>query len=250
MRQLGLLTILLGLCLKGFALPADFVYLAQAVPTIQQDIRYASPYNFVGYPIPGYDAPQCIVTEQTAIALAKVQAHLEKQGLGLKVYDCYRPAMAVDAFLRWSQLPGMDSMQIAFYPNLKKNQLFKLGYVASPSGHSRGSTVDLTVVPLNSKIPQHPSHQQLRACTASANTRNADNSLDMGTGYDCLDEAAHVFYPGLNATQREHRLLLRQAMLAAGFVPYDKEWWHFTLKQEPFPNQYFQFPISPDLKRA
>lgn len=235
----------------SWALPSDFVYLNQAVPSIQQDMRYASNYNFVGHVIPGYRAPECIVTEETAKALAQVQTSLAKQGLGLKVYDCYRPTQAVDAFWRWSQTPGMDSMRVAFYPNLDKNQLFKLGYIASHSGHSRGSTVDITVVPLDSKIPLHPSRDHLTPCNAAASVRAPDNSLDMGTGFDCLDPSAHVFYPKVNAAQAQHRMQLRQAMLAAGFVPYADEWWHFTLKNEPFPQQYFNFPVSaPDTVRG
>lgn len=251
MKQLACLLWIWSFCNAVFALPTDFVYLQQAVPSIQQDMRYAMSYNFVGSKIPGYQAGQCIVTKETASALANVQMHLEKQGLGLKVYDCYRPATAVNAFLRWSQLPGMDSMQVAFYPSLKKNQLFQQGYIASPSAHSRGSTVDLTIVPLNSSIPAHPNDKQLSSCKAPITSRAADNSLDMGTGFDCLDPAAHVFYPGLSQIQQQHRLLLRQAMLDAGFRPYAKEWWHFTLRNEPFSQQYFAFAINaPDSVRG
>jgi D-alanyl-D-alanine dipeptidase len=238
------LLVFFGSTATTWALPTDFVYLNQAVPSIQQDMRYASNYNFVGHVIPGYQAPQCIVTQGTAKALAQVQTALAKQGLGLKVYDCYRPTEAVNAFFRWSQTPGMDSMKVAFYPDLAKSQLFKLGYIANYSGHSRGSTVDITLVPLGSTIPQHPSHSHLTACNAPLSVRAPDNSLDMGTGFDCLDPSAHVFYPKAGTVQYQHRMQLRQAMLAAGFTPYADEWWHFTLKNEPFPQQYFNFPVS------
>lgn len=235
----------------ALALPSDFVYLSQTAPSIQQDIRYASAYNFVGDPIPGYQASQCIVTVQTANALAKVQTELAKQGLGLKVYDCYRPTQAVNAFLSWSKTPGMTHMQPAFYPHLKKSQLFPLGYIAYQSGHSRGSTVDLTIVELNSVIPAHPNRDHLTSCMAAQNVRAPDNSIDMGTGFDCLDASAHVFYPNISPSQKQDRMLLRQVMISHGFVPYDKEWWHFTLKNEPFSQQYFNFPVTaPDGTRG
>ena len=237
----------LGLVNQAFALPQGFVYLHQAVPSIEQDMRYASAFNFMGSPVPGYQAPECIVTAPTAQALDKVQQQLMRQGLSLKVYDCYRPKQAVTSFYQWSQEPGMSQMKPVFYPNVPKNQLFNQGYIANYSGHSRGSTVDLTIVPLHTTIPVHPVlATKETSCYTPAGQAVVDNSLDMGTGFDCLDPSAHVFYDKLSSAQKQNRMLLRQAMLKAGFVPYAPEWWHFTLNNEPYPNQYFNFPVSSD----
>lgn len=204
----------------------QFVFLRAIDPTIQQDIRYAGSHNFVGRPIAGYLAPECILTKPAAAALTKVQHELRKLSLSLKVYDCYRPETAVQDFMAWSKLDNQQQMKQEFYPRVDKKDFFKLGYVAAKSSHSRGSTVDLTIVPISSMQASYH-----------------DNSIDMGTGYDYMDELSHFSNPNMNATAKKNRLLLRQIMQKYGFVPYEPEWWHFTLKDEPYKDTYFNFSI-------
>jgi D-alanyl-D-alanine dipeptidase len=226
-------------------LPQGFVYMEDIESTIQQDMRYATDHNFVGRSIDGYHKAECILSKPAALALAQVQQQLKMNNLSLKVYDCYRPRMAVDDFIRWSQVPVQQHMKAEFYPRIDKKHLFKLGYIAVYSGHSRGSTVDLTLVPMFGKQQQkyYPG-QKLVACYAPYKLRYPDNSIDMGSGYDCLDEAANVFNPNIPQLSRDNRMLLRNIMIKYGFEPYDKEWWHFTLKNEPYKNQYFNFPVE------
>jgi D-alanyl-D-alanine dipeptidase len=225
------------------ALPEGFVHLRDVAPTVAQEIRYHGPYNFVGEPITGYEAPTCILTERAARALAEVQADLESQGLGLKVYDCYRPQRAVDRFVRWARA-GDERMKPAFYPDEPKRQLFARGYIARRSGHSRGSTVDLTVVPLPAPEPTpYPSPDSLRTCTADAGERFPETGLDMGTGYDCLSPRSATEHAAVGEAVLANRRLLRTAMMRAGFRNYHKEWWHYSLRDEPFPETHFDFPV-------
>lgn len=226
------------------ALPPHFVYLADIDPTILQEMRYAGPHNFIGRVIHGYLAPKCILTKAAAMALKQAQLQARQKGLTLKVYDCYRPQVAVEDFYRWSQQPYLQSMKAEFYPRISKEALFQLGYIARHSGHSRGSTVDLTLVPLEAP-PSATYHvgQPLSPCYAPYAVRFHDNSIDMGTGYDCLDKLSHLDVP-INPTAERHRLWLQQMMTSVGFKPYAYEWWHFMLQHEPFPNQYFDFPVQ------
>ena len=206
-------------------------------------MRYAGDHNFIGRPIHGYEAAQCILTSEAAQALSKVEAELLKSHLTLKVYDCYRPQRAVDDFIRWSQDPRDQLMKNEFYPRVNKKDFFTLGYVAAKSGHTRGSTVDLTIVPLPAKTePAYHSGEALTACFASK--RFHDNSLNMGTGFDCLDETANTFNLAIKGKAKKNRLLLRSLMVKDGFEPYNKEWWHFTLKDEPYPATYFDFVVK------
>ena len=217
----------------------------ELIPDIVLDMRYAESHNFIGHPIPGYQASKCLLTRPAAEGLAKVQSLLKTSGLSLKLYDCYRPQSAVDAFVSWS-LDAQDTlMQAEFYPELNKAALFSEGYIWKKSGHSRGSTVDLTIVPRPTP-PQAaaPATSQLQACFAPVAQRYPDNSLDMGTGFDCFHPKAHTLTPDLTAEQRAHRLLLRQLMEQQGFKNYDQEWWHYTLINEPYPDRYFDFPIQ------
>jgi D-alanyl-D-alanine dipeptidase len=233
------------LATTAIALPEGFVYLNQIDPSIQQDIRYAGYHNFIGRPIRGYYKPTCILTVQAAEALSKVQADLKPLGLSLKVYDCFRPQMAVSDFYSWSFDATQQQMKAEFYPREDKSQLFALGYIAKSSGHTRGSTVDLTIVKIHAPAdPSYKPGQPLTACYNPVNKRYADNSVDMGTGYDCMDEAAHVDNKLLPDRAYQNRMALRYFMLKNGFEPYSKEWWHFTLKNEPYPNKYFNFPVT------
>lgn len=224
--------------------PADFVDIKEVIPQVQTDMRYFSKHNFVGEKIPGYKKPVCLLTKHAANALKTVVEQLVPMGLTLKVYDCYRPQIAVDAFKRWALQLHDIRMRTEFYPHVDKQNLFKDGYIAANSGHSRGSTVDLTIVPLNSKIPPYMPKVRQVSCLSSQNMRAPDNSLDFGTGYDCFSPAAHPDYQNLSTQSKANRILLQILMKQAGFKPLDTEWWHFTLIDEPYPTTYFDFPVE------
>lgn len=238
---------IIAICLvsTSFALPRHFVYLHSIDPSIEQDMRYAGNHNLLGRPLHGYAANSCILTKPAAKALAKVQAQLRPLHLGLKVYDCYRPVAAVLDVLDWSRELSQQTMKAEFFPRVDKADLFEQGYFAFRSGHSRGSTVDLTIIPRPAKSPHSASHPtSLVACYAPYHQRFPDNGIDMGTGYDCLDATAEVFYPGMTNKILQHRMLLRDLMLQYGFKPYNKEWWHFELRHEPYNDTYFNFLVS------
>jgi len=199
----------------------NFVYLKELIPKLRSDLRYYGSNNFVGKPIEGYNEPKLLLTIEAANALKKVQDELERIGFGLLIYDAYRPQQATDHFVKWSKDMADTLMKDDFYPNINKEDLFKLGYIAKKSGHSRGSTVDLTIVSLKTK-----------------------HILNMGSPYDLFDEKSHTEYPNITKNQHALRLLLKRRMEKHGFKSYEKEWWHFTLKNEPFPKTYFNFPIE------
>lgn len=229
-------------------LPADFVYLRDVDPSIIQEIRYATHHNFIGHPIQGYKASECILTYSTASALAQIQKELKKSSLSLKVYDCYRPQKTVDEFIQWSQQPNQQQMKAEFYPRVNKANFFKLGYVAEKSGHTRGSTVDLTIVPIpTSSHTTYIEGQKLVACFASYLTRFQDGSIDMGTGFDCMDVLSHNDNTNITPVALNNRNLLKKTMEKYGFNSYEPEWWHFTLKNEPHSNIYFNFDIEKGL---
>lgn len=226
-------------------LPKGFVSLREVDSSIVQEMRYFGTHNFIGRPIDGYKANECILTREAAENLSKVQRELRQSNLSLKVYDCYRPQRAVDDFIAWSQLPNNNTMQKEFYPNLQKKQLFDQGYVMAKSGHSRGSTVDLTIINIPSpKQAVYSPAKPLIACYAPYLERFKDNSIDMGTGYDCMDTSAHSDNTKINTVAFYNRAMFRAIMEKYGFKNYEKEWWHFTLANEPFPEQYFNFVID------
>jgi D-alanyl-D-alanine dipeptidase len=205
-------------------LPPGFVYLTDVAPTIMLDMRYAKSENFIGTPIEGYINPVAIATKEAAIALNNVQTDLQRFGLSLKIYDAYRPQRAVDHFVRWAKDLTDVRKQTEYYPKAAKEVLFQEGYIASKSGHSRGSTFDLTLVSIHNKgVPQE---------------------LDMGTPFDFFDPKSGSEHADLTVTQRANRTLLQTVMEKQGFKPYPKEWWHFTLKEEPYPDTYFNFVIE------
>ena len=229
-------------------LPDGFVRLSETAPEIAQEIRYTTAFNFVGEPIDGYEAPECILTTQAARALKQVAADLAARGLGLKVYDCYRPQTAVNHFVRWARSDD-QAMKPAFYPDVAKNRLFADGYIATRSGHSRGSTVDLTLVrqPVaESIVPErfYPTARNLPRCDRPLPDRFAERDLDMGTAYDCLSPTAATASRAVNAEARRNRQTLKDAMSRRGFRNYSKEWWHFTLRGEPFTTTYHDFPVE------
>jgi D-alanyl-D-alanine dipeptidase len=197
----------------------------------------------VGRPIDGYREPVCILTRPAARALLRAQADLRPRGYTLKVYDCYRPTRAVDRFARWAANPRATRMKREFYPHVAKRTLFDAGYIAHRSGHSRGSTVDLTLVRLPAREPPRWDGR-LVPCVASYRRRFPDNGVNMRTGYDCFDARAHYAHPAILGRARRNRRLLRRVMEDAGFAPYANEWWHFTLRGEPYPERYFDFPVA------
>ena len=222
-----------------------FSLVSDAAPTVVQEMRYITPHNFIGRPIKGYRDAECILTRQAADALAQVQAAVRPQGYTLKVYDCYRPQRAVDDFVAWGKRLKDQKMKAEFYPRVDKRNVFKDGYIATKSGHSRGSTVDLTLVKRPpGKQERYHRGDRLRDCANPRAKRFRDNSIDMGTGYDCFDVKSHPFAASVTKKQRRNRLILRRAMLAAGFKGLETEWWHFTLRDEPFPETFFDFPVA------
>lgn len=225
--------------------PDRFVALSDVDPTIIQEMRYATAHDFVGRPINGYREPICILTRPAAEALHRVQAGLLRRGYSLKVYDCYRPQRAVNDFVAWAHDPKAQSMKREFYPRVDKSRLFADGYIGAKSGHSRGSTMDLTIVKLPATpAPAYRPGQPLVPCYAPKAQRFPDDSIDMGTGFDCFDTLAHTRDPRITGPQRADRLLLRTAMAKAGFVNLATEWWHYTYEPEPYPNSYFDFPVA------
>jgi len=228
-------------------LPAGFFYLRDVAPSIAQEIRYATADNFTGRPLPGYQAGECVLRRDVALALARVAADLARRGLGLKVYDCYRPRRAVRAFWRWSQRrDGLGSKR--FYPHVRKAELFARGYIASHSRHSAGTAVDLTLIKLPApKIAPFDPRQRHGPCTAPVPQRAPDNSLDMGTGFDCLDVKSYTRSRAVTAEQHRRRMTLKAAMSARGFRNYFREWWHYEYGR---PLGLYDFPIVPRLPGA
>ncbi len=207
--------------------PSGFVILADYVPGIVQEIRYYSTYNFVGDRIDGYEEPCALLTKEAASALKTVSNEMNVQGYRLKIFDTYRPARAVKHFVLWG-IEDLDlRMKPFFYPELEKQELFAKGYIASQSSHSRGSTVDLTLLDMST-----------------------GKEVDRGSPFDMFSPISHPDCREVTEEQYENRMLLQRVMVRNGFVPIDCEWWHFTLGDEPYPDTYFDFPVSAEyLKR-
>jgi zinc D-Ala-D-Ala dipeptidase len=223
-------------------LPDNFVYLRDIAPTIVQDMRYATAKNFTGAPVPGYNAAECILRREAAEALSRAQARAQAQGLSLKVYDCYRPIRAVKAFVAWAGAPE-DGKTKQLYPNLKKSQLLN-GYIAAHSGHSTGLAVDVTLV----KTPAAEAKTTGSGtgdCTAPASSREPDNSVDMGTAFDCFDPKAKTESRMASSEQRRGRLLLKSILAPEGFSNYAIEWWHYTYGGGKGAAPAQDFPIKP-----
>ena len=237
--------LLIGGISFGQSPPLGFVDVAQIIPSIVLDIRYYSAHNFIGRSIDGYLAPKCLLTRRAAAALKQVQETLAPYSLSLKLYDGYRPQRAVNNFVKWAEDLSDTRMKKEFYPTVEKKRLFKDGYIAHRSGHSRGSTVDLTIVPL--PAPQQEAYldgQKLCECYLPIEKRFKDNSIDMGTGFDCFHPFSWTESDGIGPEQRINRMLLKRVMEKHGFKNYRKEWWHYTLVDEPFPDTYFDFVIK------
>ena len=200
---------------------SDFVLLAEAVPDAILEIRYYSTYNFIGDRIDGYEQPVALLTKEAAAALKEVSDEVMAKGYRLKIYDAYRPQKAVTHFMNWALDPEDVRMKPYFYPELDKTVLFPQGYIAEHSGHSRGSTMDLTLFDMTT-----------------------EKEADMGGTFDYFGELSHPDYTGITEEQYANRMLLREAMMNHGFKPLVEEWWHFTLENEPYPDTYFTFPVN------
>lgn len=201
--------------------PSGFVLLADFVPSVVQEIRYYSTYNFIGDRIDGYEEPCALLTKEAARALKSAGSELFVHGYRLKVFDAYRPACAVRHFELWGIEDTDIRMKPYFYPDLQKHELFAKGYIAKRSSHSRGSAVDLTLLDMAT-----------------------GKELDMGGPFDLFSEVSHPNYRGITEEQYANRMTLRRAMIRSGFEPLECEWWHFRLKDEPYPDTYFEFPVS------
>ena len=202
---------------------SDFVILSEVVPDAILEIRYYTTYNFIGDRIEGYEEPIALLTEEAAEALKEVSDDLKEEGYRLKIYDAYRPQCAVTMFSTWSKDRDDTRMKEYFYPEVDKSDLNMYGYVAKHSGHSRGSTVDLTLFDMDT-----------------------EKEVDMGGTFDYFGDESHPDYSGITDEQHENRMILRDAMVRHGFKPISTEWWHFTLKDEPYPDTYFTFPVNSD----
>jgi zinc D-Ala-D-Ala dipeptidase len=202
----------------------EFVFVDEVVAGIRWDAKYATWDNFTGRPVDGYVANRIVGTKALCIALERARDTAAARGFGLLLWDGYRPQRAVECFLRWSKQPEDDRTKLRHYPNIDRAEMFERGYVAAKSGHSRGSTVDLTLY-------------HLATCELAP----------MGGGHDLMDSISHHGAAGITRTEASNRHDLRSSMEAAGFYSYDREWWHYTLKGEPFPDTYFDFPVSPEL---
>ncbi|CAM1372740.1 M15 family metallopeptidase [Tenacibaculum xiamenense] len=220
-KTITTITFLLSTFITWSQLPKGFSYIRDVAPSIQRELRYCNHNNFVGVPIDGYQDDVLITSTLTAKALKKVQDELIKKGYSLKIFDAYRPQQAVNHFVRWARVINDTLMKSAYYPKINKRHLFRLGYISSKSGHSRGSSVDLTVVNLKT-----------------------NKELDMGSPFDFFGKSSHIAFEKLTPQQKKNRALLQKTMVKHGFRPYKNEWWHFTLRNEPFPKTYFNFPIK------
>ena len=214
-----------GVKLSGDA--SDFVLLSEAVPDAILEIRYYSTYNFIGDRVDGYEEPLALLTKEAAAALKTVSDAVIEKGYRLKIYDAYRPQRAVTNFVNWAKDPADTRMKEYFYPDLEKDVLFPHGYIAEHSGHSRGSTVDLTLFDMKT-----------------------EKEADMGGTFDFFGIQSHPDYKDITDAQYDNRMILRDAMTSHGFKPLEEEWWHFTLENEPFPDTYFTFPINSDSVKA
>ena len=205
---------------------SGFVLLSDTVPGIVQEIRYYSTYNFVGERIDGYEEPVALLTKEAARALKTVSNEFLVQGYRLKVFDAYRPVSAVKHFMLWGIEDTDIRMKPYFYPDLEKQEIFKRGYIAKLSSHSRGSAVDLTLLDMMT-----------------------GKEVDMGSPFDFFGEISHPDYRGITEKQFENRMMLRKVMMRGGFSPISCEWWHFRLTDEPYPDTYFEFPVSAEYLR-
>ncbi|MEQ9310120.1 MAG: M15 family metallopeptidase [Balneolaceae bacterium] len=217
-----------------------FVEINKVSESIIKEIRYATKYNFVGEKIDGYTEPKCYLTSSAAEALSRVQAKLANKSMALKIFDCYRPQRAVNNFVSWAKSVETNATKDIYFPRVPSDELFEKGYIAERSGHSRGSTVDLTIV----KLPYEPPVNYIYNCLEPEGYIYRGSELNMGTAYDCFDEKSNTHNQELEKEIIENRMMLLKIMEEEGFANYSKEWWHFTFKPETYPDTYFDLPIE------
>lgn len=243
MKFIKQLLLLLSITMTAHAaLPKGFVFLTDIDPTIIENVRYYGSENFMGRPVPGYTINRIIMTEQAAEALKKVNASMKEKGYKLVVYDAYRSQTSVNAFIEWGKHPEDNIAKPLYYPTIKKNEIFEEGYVSPKSQHTRGSTVDLTIIPINETLKPI----KIESRTLSNNETIPfldDNTVDMGASFDLFHRVSHHKSILITEKQQTNRDLLRSEMEKAGFQPYDTEWWHYLLRNEPFPDTYFDFVL-------
>ena len=223
-KNLNFIILLILIIVQGLFsenLHKGFVYINEFIPNAVIDLRYSTNHNFIGKPIDGYKSHKCIISKKAAIALKEVQNELAEYGFGIKIFDAYRPQRAVNHFVRWAKVLDDTLTKSEFYPAVNKKNLFKKGYIASKSSHSRGSTIDLTIVNLKD-----------------------GKELNMGSNFDYFSKLSWIISSDITVEQQAHRALLQIIMKEHGFRNYSKEWWHFTFKNEPFPKTYFDFPVK------
>lgn len=216
------------------ALPAGFAHLRDVAPSVLQDMRYHGSQNFVGRPVAGYQAPHCILSERAARALQAAQAQVRPHGLTFKVFDCYRPQTAVNDFVRWGADLADQRTKADYYPGVPKAELFQRGYIAEKSGHSRGSTVDLTLVVVDGQ----------RASKVLRGPLADGQEVDMGSPFDLFDAQSHTDNTTLSPDVQHNRHWMRAVLQQHGFRNLPEEWWHYTLADEPFADRYFDFPVT------
>lgn len=244
---LGLLVVALCNALAPEARAKGFVYLHEIDPTILISPRYYSNENFLGARVDGYRKPVIVITRHAADALKNVQADLKKDGYSLVVYDGYRPQRGVNHFVRWSEDIADQLKKSQYYPRVDKAKVFELGYVARRSGHSRGSTIDLTIIKDGQQLSEIKEEKRALLDGYTITLLN-DGTVDMGASFDLFDKASHIENDVIAEQFKQMRTYLRMVMQKHGFKPYSEEWWHFTLKNEPFPadqeSSYFDFEIE------
>ena len=217
-----LVAIILQSCVANRnSLPSGFQYVKDVIPDITLEMRYYGYNNFIGRPIRNYEANTAILSTKAVETLIKVEDELNANGQGLKIFDSYRPQSAVNHFIKWAKVKKDTMMKSQYYPNIEKSNLFDLGYIAERSGHTRGSTIDLTIISLKT-----------------------GKDLDMGSPYDFFGNISHHTYQNITKEQTNNRQYLKSIMQKHGFIAYSEEWWHYTLEDEPFPDTYFDFPVK------
>jgi D-alanyl-D-alanine dipeptidase len=244
MRKFILLILTVLLSNVAMALPKGFVYLEQIDPSIIVDLRYAGEHNFLGRNVEGYEINnRAILTEQAAYALKNAQAKFNKDGYSIVVYDAYRPQRAVNSFMSWSKDVKDQKQKSLFYPRVDKARVFELGYVAEKSSHSRGSTVDISIIKLGDKL--HTINPVSRKLLDDFEVFYLeDGTVDMGTSFDLFDKASHYKNDLISDEHKKMRKYLKEVMESCGFSPYAEEWWHFTLNDEPFKDEYMDFMVK------
>jgi D-alanyl-D-alanine dipeptidase len=221
------------------ALPEGFVFLTDVDSTIIEDVRYFGSENFMGKPVPGYTVNRIICTEKAALALKAVHDVLKKQGFVLVVYDGYRAQRSVDAFLEWAEDDDTRG-KANYYPTLTKHEIFENGFISPHSEHTRGSTFDLTIIPVGSTLkPVRVTERMLK--NGEKISFLDDNTVDMGSSFDLFHPVSHQNNSLITEKEMQNRVLLRKAMTDGGFKGYSEEWWHYRLVNEPFPDTYFDF---------